>query len=116
MKPHGPVARLCLALVALPILGSSCAIYDGGGGPGEQIRKGGSAEVVERQVTLLNVQESQAQVKVGRSTKTHNLPKGHYVPVDLGRGLVLVSTDTASQTARITGFRITRTLNPYQPF
>jgi hypothetical protein len=110
------MASRCLGLAAFSCLASSCAIYDGGGGDGEQIRQGESVKVVERQVTLVSVEASSAKVKVDSSSKLHELPLGQYVPVDFNRGLVLNKTEPAKRTAWITGFRITRTLNPYQPF
>ena len=105
-----------LALAATASIFSSCAIYDGGGGRGVLMKVGESAEIVERRITLVSVDASCAKVKIDSSQRLHKLTLGHYEPIDFSRGLVVHETDTAGQNARITGFRISRTLNPYQPF
>ena len=80
------------------------------------IKVGDSATIVERQVTLVAVDPSSAKVKIGSSRRIHELTLGHSEPVDFSRGLVVHETDPDKETARITGFRITRTLNPNPPF
>lgn len=113
-NPRRP--RKLLALAASILLSPSCAIYDGGGGAGTELRVGESAEIVERKVTLLSLGENTAKVRIGSSWRTRELTEGRYEPMDFSRGLVLVEIDGKRQTARINGFHITRTLNPYQPF
>lgn len=114
MRP-APLLRLSAVSVILS-LAPSCAIYDGGGGQGIRMRVGESAEIVERNVSLISVDESLARVRIGSGRKIRELTLGHCEPVDYTRGLVVNATDTKGQSARISGFRITRTLDPFQPF
>ncbi len=116
MKPLGSKVTRHLVFATTTCLVSSCAIHDGGGGEGVLVRQHESVSIVERVVILDSVEATSAMVKVGSSAKLHELPLGHHVPVDFKRGLVLVEADPAGRSARISGFRITRTLNPYQPF
>ncbi len=116
MRFGGSIVSKAIAFIAITSGASSCSIYDGGGGEGVLIKVGESAAIVERQVTLVAVDPSFAKVRIDSSCKIHELTLGHFEPVDFSRGLVLHESNPGRQTARITGFRITRTLNPYQPF
>lgn len=116
MRFGGSIVSKVIAFIAITSCATSCSIYDGGGGEGVLIKVGDSATIVERQVILVAVDPSSAKVTIGSSRKIHELTLGHFEPVDFSRGLVLHDSNPDRQTARITGFRITRTLNPYQPF
>lgn len=115
MRFSGNMVSRSLAFAAMASFATSCSIYDGGG-EGVRLKVGESATIVERQVTLVAVDPSSAKVKIGSSRRIHELTLGHSEPVDFSRGLVVHETDPGKETARITGFRITRTLNPNPPF
>lgn len=115
MRFAGNMVSRSLASAAMASFSTSCSIYDGGG-EGVRLKVGESATIVERRVTLVAVDSSSAEVQIGSSRRIHELTLGHCEPLDFSRGLVVHETNPDKETARITGFRITRTLNPNPPF